>query len=150
MHPELWAVRTDGSGDVTDTHVTWRVKTRTPKTASPILAYGLIYMVTDDGVATCLEATTGHRIWSKRLPGPFAASPIYAAGTRPNGSRLYFCNQDGQTTVLKPGRHFEILATTTHLTTAAWPRQPSTATPPTCAPQRTCTGLETIRRTAIN
>jgi hypothetical protein len=107
MHPEMWAVRTDGSGDVTDTHVTWRLKSRVPKTASPLLIDGLIYMVNDDGVANCVDAATSDVVWSKRLTGRFASSPIYAAG------RIYFCDQDGQTTVIKPGREYEVLATNT-------------------------------------
>jgi outer membrane protein assembly factor BamB len=107
MHPEMWAVRTDGSGDVTDTHVTWRLKSRVPKTASPLLIDGLIYMVNDDGVANCVDAASSDVVWSKRLTGRFASSPIYAAG------RIYFCDQDGQTTVIKPGREYEVLATNT-------------------------------------
>lgn len=107
MHPELWAVRTDGTGDVTETHVTWRLKTRVPKTASPLLIAGLIYMVNDDGVANCIDAATSDVVWSKRLGGRFAASPIFA------NDRIYFCDQDGQTTVLKPGREYEVVATNT-------------------------------------
>jgi outer membrane protein assembly factor BamB len=67
MHPEMWAVRTDGSGDVTDTHVTWRLKSRVPKTASPLLIDGLIYMVNDDGVANCVDAATSDVVWSKNV-----------------------------------------------------------------------------------
>ena len=64
-------------------------------------------MVTDDGVASCVEAATGEVVWKKRIPGRYAASPIYADG------HLYFSNQDGETTVLKPGREFELVATNT-------------------------------------
>jgi outer membrane protein assembly factor BamB len=68
---------------------------------------GLLYMVSDDGAVTCLEATTGKRIWRERIGGQYAASPIYADG------RLYFCNQQGTTKVLKPGRTCDVLATNT-------------------------------------
>ena len=107
MHPEMWAVRTDGAGDVTDTHVTWRLKTKVAKTASPLLVDGLIYMVADDGVANCVDAGTGEIVWSKRIGGRYAASPIYA------DDRLYFFNQEGIATVVKPGREYELLATNT-------------------------------------
>jgi len=107
MHPELWAVSTDGAGDVTESHVRWRLKTGVAKTASPVLVDGLIYMVSDDGIASCVDALAGEVVWKKRLGGRYAASPIYADG------RLYFFNQDGQTTVLQPGREFELLATNT-------------------------------------
>ncbi len=105
-HPELWAIRTDGTGDLTYTdHVAWRLTSRVAKTASPLLIDGLIYMVSDDGVANCIDAATSEPVWSKRLSGSFAASPIYGDG------RIYFCDQDGQTTVIKPGRNYEELAT---------------------------------------
>ncbi len=105
MHPELWAVRTSGTGDVTDTEVLWRLKTGVAKTASPLLVDGLIYMASDDGVATCVDAATGKVVWKKRIGGRYASSPIYAAG------RIYYFDQDGKTTVIEPGREYKLLAT---------------------------------------
>jgi outer membrane protein assembly factor BamB len=105
--PELWAVRTDGQGDVTDTHVAWKVERGAPKTPSPILVDDLLYMVSDDGAVACLEAATGKEVWRERIGGQYAASPVYADG------RLYFFSQQGKTTVLKAGRAYEVLATNT-------------------------------------
>jgi len=104
---ELWAVKPDGHGDVTDTAVIWKLKTHVGKYASPILVDGLIYTVAEESFLTCLEAATGQTLWTERLGGKFAASPIYADG------RLYFCDQQGTTTVLKPGRSFEVFARNT-------------------------------------
>jgi len=104
---ELWAVRTDGQGDVTDTHVVWKLKTRVGKYASPILVDGLIYTAADESFITCVEASTGETVWTERVGGKFAASPIYGDG------RLYFFSQEGATLVLKPGRALETLATNT-------------------------------------
>lgn len=104
---ELWAVRTDGQGDVTDTHVVWKLKTHVGKYASPILVDGLIYTAAEESFITCLEADTGNTVWTERVGGKYAASPIYADG------RLYFFDQQGTTTVLKPGRKLEVLATNT-------------------------------------
>ena len=109
-HPELWAVRTDGSGDVTNSQIRWRLKSRVAKTASPLLIDDLIYMVSDDGIINCIDAGTGEPVWSRRIGGRFAASPIYAGGSEP---RVYFCDQDGKTTIIKPGRKFEQLAVNT-------------------------------------
>ena len=103
--PEMWAIRIDGQGDVTDTHVAWKVRQGVPETPSPVLVDGLLYMVSDGGAVTCLEAATGERVWKGQIGGNYAASPIYADG------RLYFFNQQGKTTVLKPGRAYEVLAT---------------------------------------
>jgi outer membrane protein assembly factor BamB len=104
---ELLAVRVDGQGDVTDTHIAWRTESLVAKTASPILVDGLLYMVTDDGVVSCREPKTGEQVWRGSIGGKYAASPIYADG------RLYFSNQQGKTTVLKPGRALEIAGTNT-------------------------------------
>ncbi|HWI58603.1 MAG TPA: PQQ-binding-like beta-propeller repeat protein, partial [Bacillota bacterium] len=104
---ELWAVRVDGEGDVTDTKVVWKCDKMVAKTASPLLVDGLLYMVSDDGAVTCLETATGQQVWRERIGGNYSGSPIYADG------RLYFFSQQGKTTVLKPGRSFEILATNT-------------------------------------
>lgn len=104
---ELWAVRPDGQGDVTASHVAWKVDKGAPLTASPVLVGDLLYMVSDDGAATCLEAATGEPVWRERIGGNYAASPIYADG------RIYFFNQQGKAAVLKAGREFEVLAANT-------------------------------------
>ena len=101
---ELWAIRIGGQGDVTDTRVAWKVK-NAAQTASPIIVDDLLYMVSDSGMALCVEVATGQIVWRERLGGTYAASPIYGDG------RLYFCNQQGKTIVLKPGRTREVLAT---------------------------------------
>lgn len=104
---ELWAVKADGKGDVTDTAVVWKLRTRVGKYASPILVDGLIYTASDESFITCLEAATGENIWTERVGGKYAASPIYADG------RLYFFNQEGSALVIKPGRSLQVLATNT-------------------------------------
>jgi outer membrane protein assembly factor BamB len=107
-HPELWAIRTGARGNLSETdNVLWRLKARVSKTASPLLIDGLIYMVSDDGIINCIDAATSDTVWQKRIGGAFAASPIYGGGS------IYFCNQEGETTVIKPGRKFEALATNT-------------------------------------
>jgi outer membrane protein assembly factor BamB len=107
VNTELWAVKPDGSGDVTSNNVVWKLKTHVGKYASPIVVDGLIYTAADESFITCLEAATGQTVWTERIGGNFDASPIYADG------RLYFFNQQGVATVLKPGRTCDILATNT-------------------------------------
>jgi outer membrane protein assembly factor BamB len=104
---ELWAVKTDGHGNVSDTHVAWKLSSGVGKYASPLLVDGLIYTAADESFVTCVEAATGKVVWTERVGGKYAASPIYADG------RLYFFSQDGTTTVLKPGRTLEVIATNT-------------------------------------
>ncbi|MFW6170562.1 MAG: PQQ-binding-like beta-propeller repeat protein [Planctomycetota bacterium] len=102
---KVLAVRPDGHGDVSDTHVVWRVSRAVPAKPSSILVGTRLYMVDDQGVGTCLEAESGETVWRERLRGDYSASPILAAG------RLYFFNQQGQATVIHPGREFQVLAT---------------------------------------
>jgi outer membrane protein assembly factor BamB len=103
---ELLAVRVDGQGDVTDSHIVWRKADKfVPKTPSPILVEGLLYLVSDAGVVSCLECKTGREVWHESVGGSYAASPIFGDG------RLYFCNQQGKTTVMQPGQTSQILAT---------------------------------------
>ena len=104
---EMWAVKIDGEGDVTDTGVVWKSKNHIGRYASPLLIDGLIYTAAEENYVTCLDAATGETVWSERIGGKHAASPVFADG------RLYFFSQTGVTKVLKPGRTFELLATNT-------------------------------------
>jgi outer membrane protein assembly factor BamB len=104
---ELWAIKPDGQGDVTYSAVVWKLKTHVGKYASPILVDGLIYTVAEESFLTCLDAASGQTVWTERIGGKYAASPIYADG------RLYFFDQQGTTTVIKPGRALEVLARNT-------------------------------------
>ena len=103
-HPELSAIRPDGSGDVTDSHVVWKATRTMPPRSSPLLVDDLLFLVNRQGVACCLEAETGEMVWRERLKGNFSASPIYA------DDRIYFFNEKAVCTVIKPSRQFEVLA----------------------------------------
>ena len=101
---EMLAVRPVGTGNVTESNIAWRASRAIPSKPSPILVEDLIYMVDDQGVASCLEAVTGDRVWTKRLVGNFSASPVYAGGL------IYFCSHEGETFVIKPSRVFTKVA----------------------------------------
>jgi len=102
--PQLWAVRLGGKGDVTDSHVVWKIEKDAPKIPSPIIFDGLIYMTSDKGILTCHDAVSGELFWREGLGGTYIASPIYANGA------IYFFDHKGKTTVIKPGKTFELLA----------------------------------------
>jgi outer membrane protein assembly factor BamB len=102
---ELWAVRVDGEGDVTDTHVAWTCLRNVPNRSSPLLLDGRIYMVSDRGIASCLDAASGEQLWQERLGGNFSASVLLAGG------HLYFFDEEGAATVARPsGQRFERVA----------------------------------------
>src|SRR5690606_18827619 len=65
------AVPPDGTGDISQ-NIVWTGHKGVVKRTSPILIDGLLYMVTDDGIATALEAKTGKNVWTKRLGGEFS------------------------------------------------------------------------------
>ncbi len=101
---ELLAIRADGKGDVTKTHVVWRTGKGVTYVPSPLYHDGRLYVVNDGGVATCFEGKTGKQVWSGRLGGGFSSSPVLVGGL------LYASNEAGRTFVLKTGRTFEVVA----------------------------------------
>ncbi|HUG70856.1 MAG TPA: PQQ-binding-like beta-propeller repeat protein [Pirellulaceae bacterium] len=103
--PNLLAIRPDGRGDVTETHVVWQTDDQAPNTPSLLVVGDELYMVADKGVASCLDTRTGEVYWEKRLGGNYSASPLYVDG------RIYFQSEQGETTVIAPGRKYQKLAT---------------------------------------
>jgi outer membrane protein assembly factor BamB len=105
IRPSLWAVRADGAGDVTDTHVLWKVTRQIGASATPVLADGRIYEVTDQGVASCMATETGRSLWQHRIGGTFSASVVAL------GRYVYFTSEQGKTTVIRPGEKYQEVAT---------------------------------------
>jgi len=103
MQPELLAVKI-GSGEASP-EIVWREKKGAPTMSSPLVVGDELYMVSDKGVATCLDAQAGVAVWAERLGGNFSSSPLFADG------HIYVGNRDGATFVIRPGRTFELLAT---------------------------------------
>jgi outer membrane protein assembly factor BamB len=100
MRPALLAVRVGGQ----EPQIAWRQDRQAPQMPSPLLVDKALYMVSDNGIATCLDALSGEILWTERLGGNFSSSPIYADG------KIYVGNREGVTFVLRPGRQFQLLA----------------------------------------
>jgi outer membrane protein assembly factor BamB len=100
----LMAVDPAGTGDITDSHVRWTLKRGVPKSPSVLLVEQTIFMVDDQGIATCVDALTGEVHWTQRLGGKFSASPIHAQG------RIYCQDEAGTTVVFRAAREYEELA----------------------------------------
>jgi outer membrane protein assembly factor BamB len=105
QEPSMLAVRVDGRGDVTKSHVAWTLKRGVPLTPSPLLVGDELYMVNDGGIASCVDAKTGTEHWRARINGNFSASPIYADG------RIYLLSEEGLAVVIAPGKKFQAQAT---------------------------------------
>ena len=102
--PSLIAVRPEGKGDVTRTNVAWTITRGAPYTPSPLLIGEDFYYVSDTGVLSLADASTGKIAWQQRLGGNYSASPVFADG------RIYFQSEEGETTVIAPGKEFKKLA----------------------------------------
>jgi outer membrane protein assembly factor BamB len=102
----LMALKPDScSGTVPREAIEWQVGPRDVSSRPSVLISGdLLFMVSDDGIATCWEATSGKPVWRERLDGEFSASPILAGGN------VYFCNQSGKTFVIKAAREYVLVA----------------------------------------
>lgn len=101
---QLFAIDPTGSGDVTDSHVKWKIKKGVPNSPSLLVVGGAIYMVNDSGIASCVDAISGELHWQERFQGAFSASPSFADGM------IYFQNETGVTTVVRPDREYQEVA----------------------------------------
>jgi len=98
------AIRPDGTGDVTDTHVVWESKEAKCYVPSPVLAGGYLFVADDRGTANCFNAKTGERVWQDRLGSHFDSSLVAAGGL------VYFLGRDGIMRVVEPGPEMKIVA----------------------------------------
>lgn len=97
---DLMAIRTDGRGDVSSTHVLWSVSEGyLPDVASPLVAGGLIFLA-KDGQITCVSAKDGETVWEHQMKAHVHASPILA------GDTIYLLDQEGVMHMFKPARQF--------------------------------------------
>ncbi|MGY8768048.1 MAG: outer membrane protein assembly factor BamB family protein [Pirellulales bacterium] len=101
---KMWAVRSGGTGDVSETHVAWRETRGIPQRPSPLYHQGLLYLMEDQGVIQCLDSASGEVLWKERLAGNYTACPILANG------KIYVTSEEGKTSVLVPGKEFQLLS----------------------------------------
>jgi outer membrane protein assembly factor BamB len=104
----LAAIRLDGRGDVSRTHVRWNYKKSLPYVPSILLYQGVIYVVRGGGILTALNPENGEVLRQDRLKDAideYYASPVAAGG------KVYFVSEQGKVTVVKAGPQWEILAT---------------------------------------
>ncbi len=100
----LLAVRPDGRGDVTATHLAWKTNKGVPQRPSPVLVGDHLYTVSDGGIVSCFDPKTGEVLKTARLGGKFWASPIVADG------KMYFSSQEGAVFVVEANPELKVLA----------------------------------------
>jgi outer membrane protein assembly factor BamB len=99
----ILAIKPNGHGNVTGTHIVWRTNRGAAYVPSPIIEGDYFLIVSDSGVAHCFEAATGKLFWQERV-GEQHAALVSANGL------VYFLNDDGATRVVKPGPEFQLIA----------------------------------------
>ena len=99
----LVAVRPGGAGDVTATHVQYRIRQSMPYVPTGIAHGGRLYLWSDKGVVTCVKPESGDVIWKERVDGAFSGSPIWADG------KLYCMSHDGELVVIAAADKFKLL-----------------------------------------
>ncbi len=104
QNSELLAIRPDGQGDVTGSHVAWRSDNSVSHSPSPIMVGDELYMVSDRGIATCRDARTGELHWKKRVGGNYSASPVYADGN------IYLQSETGKGVVFQAEKTYREVA----------------------------------------
>lgn len=101
----LAAIRPDGRGNVTETHIAWQAEDGLPDIASPVSNGELVFLLATEGFVTCYEIATGTKLWEEDLETPFISSPSVA------GDKLYITSMKGVTTVISAGREYRRIST---------------------------------------
>src|SRR6267142_534453 len=100
-----WGLRRESCGRFgRGSGVVWKVKKNVPCKPSVLLVNDLIFMIDDNGIASCVDAKSGEDVWRTRVGGNYSAAPLYADG------RIYFFSEEGKTTVIEAGRKYNVLA----------------------------------------
>ncbi len=100
----LVAVKADGTGDVTATHVAWKLEKHVPDVPTPVVAGDLLFTANTEGHVFCRELATGAQVWEHAFELEFQASPILL------GNRIYQLAQPGSVRVFEAAREFKELA----------------------------------------
>lgn len=100
----LMAIRPDGQGDVTESNVAFVVDRNVPLNPSPVAVGTSVYMISDNGILSCLHGQTGEVLWKERVGGNFSSSLLSTGGL------IYLLDEAGKSTVVKPGDQYEVVA----------------------------------------
>jgi outer membrane protein assembly factor BamB len=97
------AVKLGGKGDVTASHVAWKIQKSAPYVPTPLVSGNRVYLLHDKGFVSCAEASTGRIVWTDRVGGSFYGSPVLAGG------KLYALSMQGECVVLAAGDEYKVL-----------------------------------------
>ena len=94
----IWAIRPGGKGWIDKSRISWTRRKVIPKKSSPLFVDNYLFLVSDEGVASCNNPLTGEILWAERLgvQGQCAASPIHANG------KIYAFSSEGDVIIFLP------------------------------------------------
>jgi outer membrane protein assembly factor BamB len=104
------AVKLGGAGNIDGTDkILWRYNKGTSYVPSPILYGDYVYLMSDAGILSCLNAKTGEVVYEGgRVP---VATKFYGASPVAFDGKLLLTSDDGDTFVIKAGPKHEVLGT---------------------------------------
>lgn len=105
----LMAIKPGGRGDVTESHLVWRMQKFLPNVPSPLVYDGIMYLIKDGGILSAVDAATGKIFKQGRIEG--ALDTYYSSPVGGDG-KVYLVSQPGKATVLKAGAQWEVLSQT--------------------------------------
>ena len=100
--PTLYAIKTDGVGDVTDSKLVWKTSKSVPRNSSIIVKNNLLFMAADNGVVSCLDARNGSIYWIERVGGSCSSSLLHSNGF------IYLTDETGKTFVFEAKKKFKL------------------------------------------
>lgn len=106
-NPRFRAVKLEKDENGSTGQLAWESRRHVPMMPSAVYAKPYVFTVSEGGIALCLEAATGKVKWQERIGPSFSASPVTADG------HVYFLSEEGETTVVKTGPMFEVIARNT-------------------------------------
>jgi len=97
--PGLVAIRADGSGDVTSTHIAWEADLGAPDCCSPLATDEFVFLLASYGVLTCYDAKEGgDPLWEQEFDGAFASSPTQV------GKLIFLFDEEGKVWIVEPAK----------------------------------------------
>jgi outer membrane protein assembly factor BamB len=103
-YSELVAIKPDGSGDVTETHIAWSAGGNAPDICSPVCDGEYVYTLTMDGYLSCYRTSDGNEIYEQDTGDYFQASPSLV------GNKLYLLSESGVMHIAQAGAEYKEIA----------------------------------------
>ena len=103
--PTFYAIKIGGHGDITKSHLAWKIRKGAPRNSSVVVTNGLVFMAADNGVVSCLDAKTGKTYWIERVASTCSASMLHAVG------KIFLSDETGKTFIFEAQAKFNLLAT---------------------------------------